>query len=403
VSASPSGRPRVAHVATTDVTVRFLLLPQLRALRDAGYEVSAISAPGPWAEELRAEGIRFVPWTKATRAWDLRADLAAFRELVGILRRERFDVVHAHNPKPGIMARVAARLARTPAVLNTVHGFYAMPEDRLRRRAPVMALEWAAARCSDLELYQSEEDLEWSRRLGIARPPKARHLGNGIDVGDFDPALVPAKRVYELRRELGLPLDAPVVGTVGRMVLEKGFRELFAAAAQIRRSRPEVRFLVVGEIDVGKWDALDPAEVERAREDVVVAGWRTDIRDLLAAMDVFVLPSWREGMPRSAIEAAAMARPMVLTDIRGCREVIRHGVEGYLVPVRHPAELADAIDRLLGDPDERERMGRAARARALERFDERRVAASVVDATEELLRRKGYRVPAEPSVSRGSG
>jgi glycosyltransferase involved in cell wall biosynthesis len=399
VSRSGPGPLRVAHVATTDVTHRFLLLPQLKALRDAGYEVTAISAPGPWTPDLVAEGIRHVAWTKATRSWDLRADLGAFVELIGILRRERFDLVHAHNPKPGIMARVAARLARTPGVLNTVHGFYAMPEDRLRRRLPVMTLEWAAARCSDVELYQSEEDLAWSRRLRIACPPKARLLGNGIDVEAFDPSLVPASRVRELRTELGLPLDAPVVGTVGRMVLEKGFRELFAAAAEIRRKRPEVRFLVVGEIDAGKWDALDPAEVERAREDVVVAGWRTDIRDLLATMDVFVLPSWREGMPRSAIEAASMARPLVLTEIRGCREVVRSGVEGYLVPVRDPAALAGAIERMLSDPDGSERMGLAARARAVERFDERRVAATVVQATTDVLRRRGYTVPAKRSMT----
>jgi glycosyltransferase involved in cell wall biosynthesis len=262
-----------------------------------------------------------------------------------------------------------------------------------------MALEWAAARCSDVELYQSEEDLAWSRRLRIARAPKARHLGNGIDVDAFDPAAVPVSRARALREELGLPPDAPVVGTVGRMVLEKGFRELFAAAAEIRRKRPEVRFLVVGEIDTGKWDALDPAEVERARQDVVVAGWRTDIRDLLATIDVFVLPSWREGMPRSAIEAASMARPLVLTDIRGCREVVRDGIEGYLVPVRDPAALAGAIERLLGDPSGSERMGLAARARAVERFDERRVASIVVEASAETLRRKGYAVPLQRSMT----
>jgi glycosyltransferase involved in cell wall biosynthesis len=116
-------------------------------------------------------------------------------------------------------------------------------------------------------------------------------------------------------------------------------------------------------------------------------------------MDVFVLPSWREGMPRSAIEAASMARPLVLTDIRGCREVVRHGVEGYLVPVRNPAALAEAIERILSDPSSGERMGMAARARALERFDERRVAATVVQSTAEVLRRKGYSVPTERSMT----
>src|SRR2546421_432034 len=124
---------RVAHLTTVDLTLRFLLLPQLRRLRDEGYDVTTISAPGPWVGELREEGFRHVPWNHATRSWDLRADVKAFAELVRILRRERFDLVHTHNPKPGIMGRIAARLVGTPCVVNTVHGLYATPEDRPHR------------------------------------------------------------------------------------------------------------------------------------------------------------------------------------------------------------------------------------------------------------------------------
>jgi glycosyltransferase involved in cell wall biosynthesis len=127
--------------------------------------------------------------------------------------------------------------------------------------------------------------------------------------------------------------------------------------------------------------------LDAASEDVVLAGWREDVADLMALMDVFVLPSWREGLPRSAVEAAASGVPLVLTDIRGCREVVRDGVEGTLVPVRSPVALAAAIARLLDDPDLRLRMGRAARARAEERFDEARVARTIVLATEMLTHR----------------
>jgi glycosyltransferase involved in cell wall biosynthesis len=130
---------RVAHVATVDLTVRFLLLSQLRRLRDEGYDVTAISAPGPWVGEIEAEGIRFVPWTSATRAWDPRADARAFAELLRTFRRERFDVVHTHSPKPGVLGRIAARAAGVPCVVNTVHGYWATPEDRPARRVPVMA------------------------------------------------------------------------------------------------------------------------------------------------------------------------------------------------------------------------------------------------------------------------
>jgi glycosyltransferase involved in cell wall biosynthesis/ribosomal protein S18 acetylase RimI-like enzyme len=376
---SAPARPlRVAHLTTTDLTLRYLLLGQLRRLAAEGYQVTGISAPGPNGAALEAEGIRFVPWRNATRAWNPVADVKALAELVALLRRERFDLVHTHNPKPGVLGRVAARAARVPLVVNTVHGLYATPEDRLRKRAAVLGAEWLAGRCSDLELYQSEEDLRWAARLRLARKGRSHLLGNGTDVGHFDPAQVPPERAAALRRELGIPADAVVVGAVGRLVAEKGYRELFAAARAVRRADPRVRFLAVGAPDLEKADAIGEAELAAAAEDVVVTGWRDDVRDLLAVMDVFVLASWREGMPRSAIEAAAMGRAMVLTDIRGCREVARHDREALLVPPRDPQALAGAISRLAADPALRDRLGTAARTRALERFSEKLVAERVV-------------------------
>jgi glycosyltransferase involved in cell wall biosynthesis/ribosomal protein S18 acetylase RimI-like enzyme len=375
---------RVAHLATTDLTLRYLLLGQLRRLRDEGYEVTGISAPGPHAAAVEAAGIRHLAWRNATRSWNLRADLLAAVELWRLLRRERFDLLHTHNPKPGVIGRVAARLAGVP-VVNTVHGLYATPEDRLRKRAAVLGLEGLAARCSLLELYQSEEDLRWARRIRLVPAGRSELLGNGTDLQRFDPDRVGADRVAGLRRELGLPADALVVGAVGRLVAEKGYRELFAAARAVRRRHPGVRFLVVGTPDLDKSDAITEAELEAAAADVCFAGWRDDVADLLAAVDVFVLASWREGMPRSAIEAAAMARPLVLTDIRGCREVARHDQEALLVPPRDPDALAAAILRLAADPALRARLGGAARRRAQERFSEQAVAERVIGAYRRLL------------------
>jgi glycosyltransferase involved in cell wall biosynthesis/ribosomal protein S18 acetylase RimI-like enzyme len=377
--------PRVAHLTTTDLTLRYLLLGQLRRLRAEGYKVTGISAPGPYAAELEAEGIAFLPWRNATRSWNPVADLRALAELVTLLRRERFDLVHTHNPKPGVIGRLAARLAGVPVVVNTVHGLYATPEDRLRKRVAVLGLEWLAARCSNLELYQSEEDLRWARRIRLVPAGRGELLGNGTDLERYDPGLVAPGRIAELRRELGIPDDALVVGTVGRLVAEKGYRELFAAARSVRQADPRVRFLAVGAPDLEKADAITEAELEQAAGDAVVTGWRDDVRDLLATMDVFVLASWREGMPRSAIEAAAMGRPLVLTDIRGCREVARHEQEALLVPPRDPGALAAAIARLAADPGLRERLATAARDRANERFSEAAVATRIVGHYRRLL------------------
>ncbi len=376
---------RVAHLTTTDLTLRYLLLGQLTRLREEGYQVTGISAPGPNTAAIEAAGIRHVAWRNATRSWNLGADLRAFAELVRLLRRERFDLLHTHNPKPGVIGRVAARLARVPLVVNTVHGLYATPEDRPAKRVPVLALEGLAARCSDLELYQSEEDLRWARRIRLVPAGRSELLGNGTDLKRFDPDRVDPDRAAALRAELGVPADALVVGAVGRLVAEKGYRELFAAARAVRRRHPQVRFLVVGGPDLDKADAITEVELAAAAADVCFAGWRDDVDDLLAVMDVFVLASWREGVPRSAIEAAAMAKPLVLTDIRGCREVARHDREALLVPRRDPEALAAAISRLASDPALRSRLGEAARRRAQERFSEEAVAEKVVGAYRRLL------------------
>jgi ribosomal protein S18 acetylase RimI-like enzyme len=154
-----------------------------------------------------------------------------------------------------------------------------------------------------------------------------------------------------------------------------------------------VRFLAVGAPDLAKADAITVGELERAADDVLVTGWRDDVHELLAVMDVFVLASWREGMPRSAIEAAAMGKPLVLTDIRGCREVGRHEREALLVPPRDPRALAAAILRLVGDEALRRRLGAAAARRARERFDEKVVAERVTGEYRRLLARGTGRTP----------
>jgi len=376
---------RVAHIATIDLTLRAMLLAQMTYIQEHGYEVVGISAPGPWTGAIEEAGIRHIAWPHATRSWSPRSDLRAVRELHSLLRRERFDVVHTHNPKPGLFGRMSARALGVPAVVNTVHGLYTTPEDRLRKRVPVLGLEWAAAHCSHYELFQSAEDLAWARRLRIVKPDRSAHLGNGIDLARFDPAQVTEARLAALRAKLGIAPGELVVGMVGRLVAEKGYRELFEALEALRSELPGIRALVIGDADPDKPDALTSEEIRRATEaGTIFLGWREDVRDLLALMDVFTLPSWREGLPRSAVEAAAMGRPLVLTDIRGCREVVDHMDQGLLVPPRDPVALASALRRMLTDAQLRGRTGERARSRALESFDEREVARKVVAVYDRL-------------------
>jgi glycosyltransferase involved in cell wall biosynthesis len=299
----------------------------------------------------------------------------AARELWRILRREQVDVLHTHNPKPGLYGRVVGRLAGVPLVVNTNHGLY-VTEGRGLRRAAVLALEGIAARFSDAELIQNEEDLAVLTRWRLNRPARTRLLGNGVDLARFRPARDDGERA-EARALLGADPDQVVVTMVGRLVAEKGFPELFAATREL-----DDRYLVVcvGPDDPAKADALPRAAVEAAGEaGVRFLGLRDDVEVLYRGSDLFVLPSHREGFPRAAMEAAASGLPVIATDVRGCRQVVDDGVTGLLVPVQAPVALAAAIAELGADPGRRAAMGTAAVARAAEHFDERRVVALVMD------------------------
>lgn len=378
-------RPRLVHVTTTDMSLDWLLGPQLTAFGEAGFEVIGASAPGPHVRAIEARGVRHVPLAHATRAMALGEDARSIGELYRLFRALRPDIVHTHNPKPGLYGRVAARAARVPVVINTVHGLYALPDDPWPRRTLVYGLERLAASCSQRELVQNSEDLVVLRRL---RVPDRRLtlLGNGIDLARFDPSASDPARVAACRADWGAAPDDVVCGVVGRLVWEKGLREVFDAARLLRPRVPGLRIVVVGPADPDKADAIGDDDRRVAEADgVVFAGQRDDMADVYASFDLYVLASHREGFPRSAMEAAAMGLPVVATDVRGCRQVVEHDHTGFLVPVRSPATLADAVAALALDPDLRATFGRAARHKAVEEFDQHRVIDRTLATYAELL------------------
>ncbi len=381
---SLAGR-RLVHVTTADISLALLLGPQLRAFRDAGMDVVGLSAPGPYVDQLHEWGIRHVALRHATRSVAPGHDVLALAELARHFRRLRPDIVHTHNPKPGLYGRLAARAVGVPAVVNTVHGLYATPDDPPAKRAVVYALERVAAACSHAELVQNPEDVEVLRRL---RVPGDRLvlLGNGVDLGRFRPRRDEAAR-RRARRALGIGDDAVVAGTVGRLVWQKGFRELFDAAERLAGTHPHVTFAVVGPTDPAKGDALsdDDLAAARRRGNIVFAGGRDDVEELYSAFDLFVLPSYREGFPRSAMEAAASGLPVVATDIRGCRQVVDDGTTGLLVPLHDANRLAEAVARLCDDPELRDKMGAAAVAKARADFDDRAVVATTLSVYARVL------------------
>jgi glycosyltransferase involved in cell wall biosynthesis len=374
-------RPRVVHITTTDMSLDWLLGPQLQAFARAGYEVIGMSASGPHVANLDAMGIDHIDVPAFTRSNNPLHDLRAFGQLLRLLHSLQPDIVHTHNPKPGILGRIAARLTRTPLVINTQHGLWAQPTDRWQRRIPVYAAERIGAAFGDVELVQNAEDVD--TLVDTLRIParKVRLLGNGVDLTRFDPDSIRDATRTRLRTEWGIADDEVVCAGVSRLVREKGIVELLQAARDLHRRGVPARFVVVGPTDPDKSDAIDPAVFDAAIDDgVVLTGTRDDMPECYAAADLFVSASWREGLPRSAMEAAAMGLPTVATDIRGNRQVIADGETGLLVPVRDPVAVAAAVERLAGDAELRTTMGAAARRRAAAEFDQQRVIDRTLDA-----------------------
>lgn len=384
-------RRRLAVVAAADITPKVLLIAQIEAAQRAGYEVHVICTPGPHFPWLAERGVK-LHGIEIRRSISPFPDLLALWSLYRCFRRERIDIVHTHTPKVSLLGQLAARLAGVPIIVNTIHGFYFHEHMKPMPRRFYIAMEWVAARCSTAILCQNPEDIETAVRLGICRRETIRLLGNGINLERFDPAQFDTGRRARLRDELGLPQDAVVVGIIGRLVREKGYLELFTAMRTLMAENPRLWLLIIGPEEPDKPDRIsrDALAAYGIAERTRWLGSRDDIPELLACCDVYTLPSWREGFPRSAIEAAAMGLPIVATDIRGCRQVVREGENGLLVPLRDVAALERTLRELCGDPTLRQAMGAAGRKRALAEFDERQVCEIVLDTyrREEAARAK---------------
>ena len=349
------------EVTNVDFSLAHFLAPLMLAMQAQGHDVVGVCADGPLLDTVRAQGLRVVPVPMA-RSLSPLAQWRAFRALVGLIRAERPDLVHAHMPISGFLARLAARIAGVPHVAYTCHGFLFNQPGPLWRRALALVIEWSGGRMTDVFLTVSDEEAVDARRLGIART--ATSVRNGRNPARFHPN--PAART-RIRAELGVPDDRCVVVIVSRLVRHKGHPELAAALSQV----PDMELWVVGERlpsdrgpDIGA--ILDGAGLgPRLRR----LGYRTDVPDVLAAADIFALPSHFEGLPMSVIEAMLTGLPVIATTIRGPREQVVNGTTGILVPPSTVQPLVAALKALV-DPILRQNMGEAGRRRAVLHYDE---------------------------------
>lgn len=400
------GKPSILQLCAVDFTARHFLLPLMRAQRAAGFDVHLACAPGEYVSGIAAEGFPVYP-IPFERSFNLWAHARAYRKLMRLFRARKFTVMHAHTPIAAMIARPAARRSGVPLVMYTAHGFYFHEGMRPPIRRAHIWLERKAQRYADFLFTQSAEDLETAIREGIAPRERAMAIGNGVDVERFRRDNFADEHLRELRREWNLtPGESQVIMMTGRLVREKGYIEFLRAFAEVKKAFPAARALLVGEALTSDHDNSARAIQEEALalglgHSVIFTGLRSDVPRLLALSDVFCLPSWREGMPRSIIEAMAAGLPVVATDIRGCREEVLEGKTGFLVPVRDSQGLAEALSRLLADSELRRKLGEAGHRRAVEYYSEEKVIERQMKCLRRLFGEKNLPWPRPRFVSHG--
>jgi glycosyltransferase involved in cell wall biosynthesis len=380
---------KALHVCAVAFGLETLLLPQLDYLRSLGLTVEAACSPDPAVESLRSRGyvIHEVPIGRKIAPGP---NSKSVLELGRLMRARKYDLVHTHAPVASVLGRVAAKLAGVERIVYTAHGFYFHEHMPRQTYALYHRVEKSVAQITDRILVQSQEDYDTAVTTGLGSAEKIRYLGNGIDLMRFDPAASRDDDRTRLRRELGIPeAHSPLIGITGRITEEKGFGELVEALALLRSDFPEAHLLVIGgqlstERDRFQDSLVDFIADHGLESQVTFTGFRSDVQALLGLLNLFVLPSYREGLPRSVLEAMAMGLPVVATNIRGCREAVAHEVTGLLVPTKNPRALAEAAGRILADQDLARQFGRAGRDRVETTFDERFVFARLEKCYREL-------------------
>lgn len=382
-TSTPVRGVKIAIIATAPEAVVAFLSRQITFLSGQGFEVYTITSPGIQQLPGHIELDSVIHEVAMARTINPFSDLVALHQLWRLLRRLRPEIVHTRTPKAGLLGMIAAWLARVPIRIYTVDGLPILTARFWVR--PILAItDRLACALATKVLCVSRSVRRFIIAAGFCRPAKARVLGDGslqgIDTDKFSPNAHGSIDRASIRTKYGIPQDALLIGYVGRLIPDKGIAELAVAWNILRVQFPQARLLLCGYVE--DVHPIAPLLIEKLRSDPRVhftVGRVANMPPIYAALDVCVLPTYREGLSTVALESGAMQIPIVATRVPGCVDAVRHGVTGLLVESRNPEALVQALQRLLRSRELRQRMGIAARQFVSKRFSEVRISQMLLE------------------------
>ncbi|HJT22724.1 MAG TPA: glycosyltransferase family 4 protein [Nitrospira sp.] len=378
-------RPRLLYLITEDWYFWSHRLDVARAAVTAGFDVAIATRVTDHGERIKEQGFKLFPIRLNRRGANPIAEFLAIVELVMLYRQERPAIVHHVAMKPILYGSLAAWMTGVPRVVNAFAGLgYAFTDpqrgSRILRACLRCALAVLLRLSRSVVIFQNQDDRDLLIGLDVAARERSKIIpGSGVDTNVFD--IHPPSQ------------GEPIVMLASRMLWDKGIGEFVDAARRAKHDGTAARFVLVGRCDGHNPAAIAPSTIQDWVREGAVEWWghRDDMPSTLTSAAVVVLPSYREGLPKVLLEAAATGKALVATDVPGCRDVVMHGVNGFLVPVRDSAALATAIDSLLLDAPLRTAMGIAGRESVIRRFSVEAVASQFIDLYRELLGRSGQR------------
>ncbi|WP_300950164.1 glycosyltransferase family 4 protein, partial [Helicobacter rodentium] len=385
---------KILFLSHTDSNLYLFRLPIMLALQAQGHEVIALTPKGADFDKFAPLGIQAIDYSINRGSLNPLSAFKTIQEITKILQNIKPDIVHTFMLKPNIYGSFAAKIAGLDCVINSLTGlgsFYI--DESLKSRALrfiIESLNRLAFKIAQKVLFQNNDDLELYVQKGILKREKAILIkGSGIDTQTFAP--INQESYNAMRQKLSAELNLPLMSgsilvlMVARAIAHKGVREYYEAA-EILKGKNCV-FLYVGGVDLGNISSMNEVFLKSSAE-VIYLGQRKDIRSLMGACDLFVLPSYREGIPRTLLEAGSMAKPIITTDAVGCREVVENGKNGFLVPIGDSKQLAEKILQLSKDKDLREKFGKVSREKICAEFSTDSIVQSYLSLYDSVLSSK---------------
>lgn len=385
-------KTKIIQLCAVDSTMNGLLRELNTQIIEEGYNLIGVCSKGENTKKLLKEGFN-IKNVQIDRSIKPIENMKSIKNLTELFKEEKPDIVHVHTPIASVLGRIAAKRAKVPIIIYTAHGFYFHENMSKIKYKMFLNIEKHMARnYTDFIFTQSQEDCETALENNFIDEDRILTIGNGVDIWNkFNPEKIDEKEVDNLYKELKISKNEKIVTFIGRLVGEKGILDLLEAFNMIKDSK--IKLIVVGSVSKGERDHKTKELLKKyeGNENIIFTGHRRDISNILYITDIFCLPSYREGMPRSIIEAMAMESAVVATNIRGCREEVVPGETGYLVPIKSPVDIKEKILSLTNDEKRLEKMKLSGRERVELLFDENKVIKKQLNVFERLLEEKNQR------------